>query len=56
VWLVGEQEVGFGQASAFGGPARMPALDNLAAEGLRYNGFHTIFTLLTDADGGAHRP
>jgi arylsulfatase len=34
-------DIGFGQASAFGGPARMPTLDKLAAEGLRYNGFHT---------------
>ena len=34
-------DIGFGQSSAFGGPARMPNLDKLAAEGLRYNGFHT---------------
>ena len=34
-------DIGFGQPSAFGGPARMPTLDKLAAEGLRYNGFHT---------------
>ncbi len=34
-------DIGFGQASAFGGPARMPTLDKLAAEGLRYNDFHT---------------
>src|SRR5437879_1795885 len=34
-------DIGFGQPSAFGGPARMPTLDKLAAEGLRYNDFHT---------------
>ena len=34
-------DIGFGQSSAFGGPARMPTLDKLAAEGLRYNDFHT---------------
>jgi arylsulfatase len=34
-------DIGFGQSSAFGGPARMPTLDRLAAEGLRYNNFHT---------------
>jgi len=34
-------DIGFGQPSAFGGPARMPALDKLATEGLRYNNFHT---------------
>jgi Sulfatase len=34
-------DVGFGQSSAFGGPCKMPTLDKLAADGLRYNGFHT---------------
>ena len=34
-------DIGFGQSSAFGGPAKMATLDKLAAEGLRYNGFHT---------------
>ncbi len=34
-------DIGFGQSSAFGGPCRMPTLDKLAADGLRYNGFHT---------------
>ena len=34
-------DIGFGQSSAFGGPARMPMLEKLASEGLRYNGFHT---------------
>lgn len=34
-------DVGFGDTSPFGGPARMPALERLAAEGLRYNQFHT---------------
>jgi len=34
-------DMGFGQSSAFGGPIHMPTLDKLAAEGLRYNNFHT---------------
>src|SRR5436309_16101899 len=34
-------DIGFGQPSAFGGPCKMPTLDKLAADGLRYNGFHT---------------
>jgi arylsulfatase len=34
-------DIGFGQGSAFGGPCRMPTLDRLAANGLRYNRFHT---------------
>lgn len=34
-------DVGFGQASTFGGPVETPALEALAARGLRYNRFHT---------------
>jgi len=34
-------DVGFGQASTFGGPVNMPTLQKLADEGLRYNRFHT---------------
>ena len=34
-------DIGFGQSSAFGGPARMATLDKLAGQGLRYNNFHT---------------
>src|ERR1700693_2607990 len=34
-------DMGFGQSSAFGGPIHMPTLDMLAANGLRYNNFHT---------------
>jgi NAD(P)-dependent dehydrogenase (short-subunit alcohol dehydrogenase family) len=34
-------DVGFGQPSTFGGPCKMPTLDKLAADGLRYNYFHT---------------
>ena len=33
--------MGFGQSSAFGGPIKMPTVDRLANEGLRYNEFHT---------------
>jgi arylsulfatase A-like enzyme len=34
-------DIGFGQSSTFGGPAKMPTLDQLAAGGLRYNNFHS---------------
>jgi arylsulfatase len=34
-------DIGFGHGSAFGGPIRMPTLERLAGEGLRYNRFHT---------------
>lgn len=53
-------DVGFGAASTFGGPAQTPGMDALAAEGLRYNRFHTTAicsptraSLLTGRD--AHR-
>ena len=41
VVLVMLDDVGFGAASTFGGPALTPTLDQLAREGLRYNRFHT---------------
>ncbi|WP_421588711.1 sulfatase-like hydrolase/transferase [Stenotrophomonas maltophilia] len=34
-------DVGFGQASAFGGPVQTPSLQGLAATGLRHNRLHT---------------
>lgn len=34
-------DIGFGQSDAFGGPVHMPVLNKLAADGLRYNRFHT---------------
>ena len=34
-------DIGFGHSSAFGGPIHMPTLEKLAANGLRYNRFHT---------------
>jgi arylsulfatase A-like enzyme len=41
VLLVMLDDVGFGQASTFGGPVNTPTLQKLADEGLRYNRFHT---------------
>ncbi|MCE2749136.1 MAG: arylsulfatase [Rhodobacter sp.] len=41
VLLVMLDDVGFGATSAFGGIIETPRLDALAAEGLRYNRFHT---------------
>ena len=34
-------DIGFGASSAFGGPIHMPTLEKMAANGLRYNRFHT---------------
>lgn len=41
VLLVLLDDVGFGQASTFGGPVDTPNLTHLAEKGLRYNQFHT---------------
>ncbi len=41
VLIVLIDDMGFGMSSAFGGPVRMPTAERLAAEGLRYNQFHT---------------
>jgi arylsulfatase A-like enzyme len=34
-------DIGFGSSSAFGGPIKMPTLEKLAGNGLKYNRFHT---------------
>lgn len=34
-------DIGFGHSSAFGGPIQMPNLEKLAANGIKYNRFHT---------------
>ena len=34
-------DVGFGASSAFGGPCQTPNIEALAANGLKYNRFHT---------------
>src|SRR5882724_4650471 len=41
VLIVLIDDMGFGQSSAFGGPVRMPTVEALASEGLRFNEFHT---------------
>lgn len=41
VVLILLDDTGFGQYSAFGGGVPSPALEKLAAEGLKYNRFHT---------------
>jgi len=38
--LVLLDDVGYGSASAFGGPVQTPGLEQLAKQGLRYNSFH----------------
>jgi arylsulfatase len=41
VLLIMTDDTGFGHAATFGGAAATPTLDRLAANGLRYNRFHT---------------
>jgi len=41
VLIVLLDDVGFGASSAFGGPCRTPNAEKLAANGLKYNRFHT---------------
>jgi arylsulfatase len=41
VVLVMLDDVGFGSCGTFGGPVSTPTLDRVAAQGLRYNQFHT---------------
>src|SRR3712207_4461439 len=41
VLIVLIDDMGFGQSSAYGGPIHMPTVERLAANGLRYNQFHT---------------
>jgi len=41
VVLILIDDMGFGVSEAFGGPVSTPTMDNLAANGLKYNRFHT---------------
>ena len=41
VLLIMTDDVGFGASSTFGGPIPTPTFDRLAADGLRFNRFHT---------------
>jgi arylsulfatase len=41
VLIVLVDDMGFGMPSAFGGPVHMPNAERLAAQGLRFNQFHT---------------
>ena len=41
ILLLMTDDVGFASASTFGGPVPTPNLDRLAAQGLKYNRFHT---------------
>src|SRR5262245_30074433 len=41
VLVVMLDDIGFGASSAFGGPCRTPTAERLAADGLKYNRFHT---------------
>ncbi|OYW24138.1 MAG: arylsulfatase [Planctomycetales bacterium 12-60-4] len=41
VLLILTDDVGFGASSTFGGPVPTPNMDRLAANGLKYNRFHT---------------
>ena len=39
--LILVDDIGYGAASPFGGPIRMPNIEELASEGVRFNHFHT---------------
>ena len=41
VLVILTDDVGYGASSTFGGPIATPVMDSLAANGLRYNEFHT---------------
>ncbi len=41
VLIVLIDDMGYGQPSSFGGPVKMPTMERLANDGLRYNNFHT---------------
>ena len=41
VLIVLLDDVGFGSSSAFGGPVSTPTVERLAADGLKFNRFHT---------------
>ena len=41
VVLILIDDIGYGAASAFGGPIQMPSLEQLASEGIQFNHFHT---------------
>src|SRR5438477_11011534 len=41
ILLILTDDVGFGASSTFGGPVPTPTMDRLAANGLKYNRFHT---------------
>jgi arylsulfatase len=41
VMLIMLDDLGFGAAGTFGGPAASPEIDRLAADGIRYNAFNT---------------
>ena len=41
ILLILIDDMGFGVSQTFGGPAKMPTIENLAQTGMRYNHFHT---------------
>jgi arylsulfatase A-like enzyme len=41
VLLILGDDIGYGHMGAFGGPARTPVFDRLAAHGLIFSNFHT---------------
>ena len=49
-------DVGFGASSAFGGPCRTPTAERLAADGLKFNRFHTTALCSPTRAGAADRP
>ena len=56
VLIVLLDDVGFGASSAFGGPCYTPTAERLAANGLKYNRFHTTALCSPTRQAHAHRP
>jgi arylsulfatase len=48
-------DVGFSDFGCYGSPIATPTIDRLAANGLRYSGFHTTAMCSNHACGVAHR-
>ena len=56
VLLILIDDAGFGEFSTFGGGIPSPTMDELAAEGLRYNCFHTTALCSPTRAALDHRP
>ena len=56
VLIILMDDVGFGQASTFGGEVNTPTLSRLAEQGISYNTFHTTSICSRDWGAPSRRP